>query len=220
MFLSFFFSFSSWFGDPVADSRNRVLVSWISSISYQDAVEWNWRGVGLFSGRSSIHVPVLQSHSPAGLPISLPGHIYISGKSLEWEALLLFPGTRHSASLSLKWLWQLTLNFSLTWFLNVLQWLAEWFPSVLESSLFHRCSTRVHDTCRSLSALLKNMVTVFRRIITVAVSKCSKYSQNFRLLHPEILRLTQLVRWNPSRRKHCMLYDLNSAITARVYVWF
>jgi len=50
-------------------------------------------------------------------------------------------------------------------FLNVLQWLAEWFPSKLEFS--HRCSTRVHDSCRFLSAFLKLMVTVWRHTQSV-----------------------------------------------------
>ena len=108
-------------------------------------------------------------------------------------------------------------------FLNVLQWLAEWFPFMLESS--HRCSTCVHDTCRSLSAFLKYMVNILRFIIKVSVSKCSKNSQNFRLLHParghsEILCLKQLVRWSPFRRQHYMLYDLNSANTVRLYLWY
>ena len=107
-------------------------------------------------------------------------------------------------------------------FLNVLQWLAEWFPSKLESS--HRCSTRVRDTCRFLSAFLKYMVTVWRLIHRVSVSKCSKHSQNFRLLyfargHSEILCLTQLVRWRPFRRQDYMLYDLNYANAVRLYVW-
>ena len=61
-------------------------------------------------------------------------------------------------------------------------------------------------------------------IIRVSVSKCSKHSQNFRLLHPargysEILCLTQLVRWSPFRRQHSMLCDLNSANTVRLHVW-
>lgn len=108
-------------------------------------------------------------------------------------------------------------------FLNVLQWLAEWFPSMLESS--HRC-WRACMPRVGLFLHFWNTWLPFKDLYSECLFRNVPDTHKIfvyyilRWRHLEILCITQLVRCSPFRRQHYMLYDLNSANTVPLCAWF